>query len=57
MNDLIKLLRQLEVARFYGSLEVKFEAGRVTFIKKTESIKPVTGNHRDSRGSSNDQSQ
>ena len=57
MNDLIKLLRQLEVARFYGSLEVKFEAGRVTFSKKTESIKPVPGNHRDSRGSSNDQSQ
>lgn len=56
MNDLLKLLRQLEAMRFYGSLEVKFEAGQITVIKKTESIKPVASNHRDNRGI-NDQSQ
>jgi hypothetical protein len=57
MNDLIKLLRQLEASRFYGSLEVKFESGQVTVIKKTESIKPTTNNHRENRGGTNDQSQ
>jgi len=43
MNELFQLLRQLEAARFYGSVEVKFEAGQVTVIKKTESIKPAMG--------------
>lgn len=57
MNDLLKLLRQLESARFFGSVEVKFEAGQITVIKKTESIKPTANNHRDSRGMGNDQSQ
>lgn len=50
MNELITMLRQLEAARFYGSLEVKFEAGHVIVIRKTESIKPGTGNYRNSRG-------
>ena len=51
MNELTELLRQLEAARFYGSVEVKFEAGHITVIKKTESIKPATtGDHRDNRG-------
>jgi hypothetical protein len=54
MNDLIQLLRQLEAARFYGSLEVKFEAGNVTVIKKTESIKPGAGDHRNNRGHANE---
>ena len=50
MNELIQLLRQLEAARFYGSVEIKFEAGQVTVIKKTESIKPGTGDQRNNRG-------
>ena len=56
MNDLIKLLRQLEAARFYGSVEVKFESGQVVVIRKTESIKPAVTNHRENRGATNDQS-
>jgi hypothetical protein len=56
MNDLLRILRELEAARFFGSVEVKFEAGQVTIIKKTESIKPTTNNHRENRGSSHDQS-
>ncbi len=55
MNDLLKLLRQLEVSRFFGSVEVKFEAGQVVVVKKTETIKP--NNCRDSRGASNAESQ
>jgi len=56
MSELLQLLRQLEVSRFYGSLEVKFEAGQITVIKRTESIKPGAGDHRNSRGAVNDQS-
>jgi hypothetical protein len=40
MNNVVTMLRQLEAARFYGSLEIKFEAGRVVLLRKTESIKP-----------------
>lgn len=40
MNELISMLHQLEAAKFYGALEVKFEAGHITIIRKTESIKP-----------------
>jgi hypothetical protein len=55
MNDLIKLLRQLEAERFFGSVEAKFESGQVVVVKKTETIKP--NNCRDSRGVSNVQPQ
>lgn len=54
MNELIELLRKLETSRFYGSLEVKFEAGQITVIKKTESIKPGLGDHRNNRGHVNE---
>lgn len=50
MNEVITMLRQLVARRFYGSVEIKFESGHVTVIRKTESIKPGTGNHRNSRG-------
>ena len=50
MGELIRLLRQLEAARFYGSVEVRFEAGHITVIRKTESIKPRAGDHRNNRG-------
>jgi hypothetical protein len=57
MNDLLKLLNQLEASRFFGSVEVKFEAGQITVIKKTENIKPATNNHRENRGNANDRMQ
>jgi hypothetical protein len=50
MNELIQLLRQLEASRFYGSVEVKFEVGQITVIRKTESIKPGASDHRNNRG-------
>lgn len=55
MNELIEMLRRLESNRFYGSLEVRFEAGHVTVIRKTESIKPSAGDQRNNRGSSDEQ--
>jgi len=41
------ILKELERERFYGSLEMKFEAGRMVLISKTETIKPNDNrNHR-----------
>jgi hypothetical protein len=53
-----EIVSELEHNRFYGSLEIKFEAGRVVLVKKTETIK-ATGegagrNCRDNRGIDND---
>ena len=45
------IIRELECNGFYGSLEVKFEAGRVVLVRKTETIKPTNnGDSRDNRG-------
>jgi len=40
MNEAIELIRQLVRERFYGALTMKFEAGKVTTIKKEQTIKP-----------------
>ena len=40
MNEAIELIRQLERERFYGALTLKFEAGRITVIKKEQTLKP-----------------
>lgn len=50
MNQLQELLSQLERQRFYGAVEVKFEAGRVVLVRKTETIKPADANYRTNRG-------
>ena len=39
LDKLIKLFKELMDKKFYGSVEVKLEAGNVVIIKKTESIK------------------
>lgn len=39
MNQALDLIRQLSAARFYGSLTLKFESGRITTIKKEQTIK------------------
>ncbi|KKM97048.1 hypothetical protein LCGC14_1171990 [marine sediment metagenome] len=41
MQKLEQLLADLEKQRFYGSVEVKFESGRVVLVRKTETIKVV----------------
>ena len=48
MNPLNQLLADLERQRFYGSVKIKFEAGRVVLVRKTETIKPE--HCRDNRG-------
>ena len=50
MNDLIHFLHQLEQSRFYGVLEVKFEAGNVVLLKKTETFKPTHPGYGENRG-------
>ena len=50
MNDLMSLLRTLEAARFYGTLEAKFEAGRIVIIRKTETYVPYGREKREGKG-------
>ncbi len=35
---------------FFGTVELKFESGRVVLIRKSETIKPSTNDCRDNRG-------
>ena len=45
-----QLLNELGRNRFYGSLEIKYEAGNIVLIRKTESIKPSNIDYRSTRG-------
>ena len=54
MHRLTHILEELEERRFYGSLEVKLEAGKVVLLRKTETIKPTEENCRDNRGKQNE---
>lgn len=55
MKQIEAVLSELEREGFYGSLEVKFEAGQPVLLRKTETIKPTLSFHRDNRGESNEQ--
>lgn len=55
MNELIAMLKQLEGSKFYGSLELKLEAGRIVLIKKSETFKPTEPNYGNNRSVSHDQ--
>jgi len=50
MNELAQLLHQLEASRFFGSLEVKFEAGHVVLLQKTETLKPTQPSYGNNQG-------
>lgn len=39
LTKLYEILREMFQNQYYGSIEVKFEAGKVTIVKKTQSIK------------------
>jgi len=41
MNEVLELIQRLARDGFYGSLTVKFEAGRVVVLKKEETFKPT----------------
>jgi hypothetical protein len=47
------ILAELTRMRFFGSLELKLEAGRVVLIRKTETLKPPF-DCRDNRGTGNE---
>jgi hypothetical protein len=47
-QECVRLLDQLASSGFYGSVEIKFEAGRVVLLRKTETVK--INNCRDTRG-------
>ncbi len=53
MTTIYNLLQQLAREQFYGSVELKIEAGKVVLVRKTESIKPVEDNYRNNRGYEN----
>ena len=50
MQSTIETLCELERLQFFGMLDIKFEAGRVVLLRKTETIKPTFENCGDSRG-------
>jgi hypothetical protein len=56
MNVVSEVLRDLERDRFFGSLEIKFEAGRAVLLRKTETLKPANESCRDNRGDRNEHS-
>ncbi len=50
LNDLLRMLRDLEQRKFWGSVELKFENGRLMHIKQAQTFKPEDISHRTSRG-------
>jgi hypothetical protein len=57
MNELAQLLRQLELSRFYGSVELKYEAGRVVLIRKSETFKPSDSGYGNNRSTGHEANQ
>lgn len=41
------IMREFQRERLYGTIEVKYEAGRVVLIRKSESIKPAGRDNRE----------
>ena len=39
MEKLIKFIKELIESKWYGSIEIKIESGKIVLIRKTESIK------------------
>ena len=39
LKDLLILLRDLNLNKFYGELVIKYENGKVVLIRKTQNIK------------------
>ena len=54
MNEVLALLRQLETSFFYGSVELKYEAGTLVLVRKSETFKPTEANHGNNRSLAHD---
>jgi hypothetical protein len=50
MHSVERVLRGLAGDRFYGSVEIKFEAGKPVLLRKTETIKPTEPSYGNNRG-------
>ena len=44
IQEITRLISDLTRQQFYGTLEVKMEAGRITLVRKTENLK--VGNNK-----------
>ncbi len=55
VNPIQALLQEMARRRFYGSLEIKLEAGNVVLLRKTETVKLVADDCRDNRGTYHEQ--
>jgi len=53
MSSVERILRGLGEQGFFGTLEVKFEAGRIVLLRKTETLRPES-DRRDNRGPAHD---
>jgi len=49
MSQVEKMLHEIEQARFWGSMQIDFQNGQVTLIRKTETIKPQGTTHETNR--------
>ena len=57
-QGLVDMLNGLERQRFFGTIELKYEAGRVVYLRRSETIKlPGKENCRDNRGQYDDHPQ
>ncbi len=57
MQTTIDILHDLEHRRFYGSVELKFEGGRIVLLRKTETMKPGDVHCRNNRGESDERTE
>ena len=39
MHQLIEIMEEFKVNKLYGELVIKFEAGKIVIIRKTENVK------------------
>lgn len=54
MDNVEQMLSALVRGRFYGSVEIKYEAGKPVLLRKTETIKPTEQDYRENRGTRNE---
>jgi hypothetical protein len=50
-----RILRSLGEQGFFGTLELKFEAGHIVLLRKTETLRPES-ERRDNRGTAHEHS-
>jgi hypothetical protein len=56
LNSLLGMLRDLEQGKFWGSIELKFENGRLMHVKQSQTFKAEDIGRRTSRGNHENES-